>query len=220
SANPSLPGQDIVFTTTVSGFSGGTPGGTITFYYGATSLGSSSLSVVNSKDQASITVSNLTPGSHAITAIYGGDGTFLASTGTLPYPQVQNVNAGSASEQLSSSVNPSLPGQSVIFTSTLSTPSGGGTPTGNVTFYDGSTSLGSAALSVVNGTDQASISVSNLAVGGHNIIALYSGDSVYASNSAMLPYPQVQNVAAGYTSEQLSSSVNPSLPGQSVIFTS
>ena len=60
---------------------------------------------------------------------------------------------------------------------------GSGTPTGNVTFDDGSTVLGTFTLT--NGT--ASFTTSSLAVGTHSIKAVYAGDANFkTSTSAVL----------------------------------
>jgi Zn-dependent metalloprotease len=74
SLNPSLVGQSVTFTATVSG-SGGTPTGTVTFKDGATTLGSPALA----GGVATFTTSALTAGTHPITASYSGDANFSAS---------------------------------------------------------------------------------------------------------------------------------------------
>ena len=116
------------------------------------------------------------------------------------------------STSLASSLNPSNFGQSVTFTATVS--SGSGTPTGTVTFKDGSTSLGTVAL---NGS-QAQLLTSTLSAGSHSITATYNGSSSYAtSTSATLT--QSVNAAIATTTTTLASSLNPSVSGQSVTFT-
>jgi len=117
------------------------------------------------------------------------------------------------SESVTSALNPSTVGQAVIFTATLSGPAGV-TPTGTVTFADGSSTLGTATLSVVNGQDIATLGTSALAVGSHTITATYSGDGNFAGSSAAL----TQTVKA-LTSTTLTSSLNPSPYGQAVTFT-
>jgi hypothetical protein len=72
---------------------------------------------------------------------------------------------------LSASINPSTVGQAVTFTATVT---GTGTPTGAVTFLDGSATLGTASLSA---SDVATFTDSALAVGSHSITASYSGDA-------------------------------------------
>jgi len=110
-----------------------------------------------------------------------------------------------------STLNPSSYGQSVTFTATV-TPSTSGTPTGNVTFTDGFSTLGSSAL--VSGT--ATLSVSTLSAGAHKIVATYSSDSAFrASMSA----PLAQNVNKSKTTTAVAASPNPSSYLQSVTFT-
>ena len=78
SPNPSLLGQSVTFTATVSG-SGGTPTGTVDFTEGASTLGSGSLS----SGVATFNTSALSLGPHDITAVYNGDSTFAASTSSV-----------------------------------------------------------------------------------------------------------------------------------------
>ncbi len=87
----------------------------------------------------------------------------------------------STSTTLTSSVNPSIVGASVTFTATIS--GTGGSPTGNVTFSDGNTSLGTAPVnSGVSG-----FTTSSLVSGTHSITAQYLGDSNFnGSTSAVL----------------------------------
>ncbi len=94
------------------------------------------------------------------------------------------VNAGIATTTtLTSSTNPSVFGQSVTFTATVTPSSGSGTPTGSVTFYAGSTALGTATLS----GKKASLKTTSVPVGSQAITAVYSGDTNYApSTSAVL----------------------------------
>lgn len=81
---------------------------------------------------------------------------------------------------VSSSANPSRSGQPVRFTATVRPASGGDSPTGAVTFKDGSATLGTAALSA--GT--ATLSTSSLARGSHKITAIYNGDGSFAGSTS------------------------------------
>jgi Bacterial Ig-like domain (group 3)/Autotransporter beta-domain/Immunoglobulin I-set domain len=67
SLNPSTAGQTVTFTATVTGAA---PTGSVTFKDGATTLGTGTL---NGSGQATLSTSSLSAGSHAITAVYGGD---------------------------------------------------------------------------------------------------------------------------------------------------
>ena len=116
------------------------------------------------------------------------------------------------STSLVSSLNPSNSGQSVTFTATVS--SGSGTPTGTVTFKDGTTALGTVNLS----GGQAQLSTSTLSVATHSITVTYNGTSTFSpSTSAALS--QTVNATITTTTTTLASSLNPSLSGQSVTFT-
>jgi large repetitive protein len=64
----------------------------------------------------------------------------------------------------------------------------GSTPTGTITFYDGSTALGNAAT-LTNG--QASVQVSNLSVGTHSITASYNGDASHLPSTSQPVYEAV-----------------------------
>jgi hypothetical protein len=81
SPNPSGSGQPVTFTATVSSVpsGAGTPTGMVTFRDGATVISQLPL---NSSGVASTTTSNLSSGSHAITATYASDTRFAASTGS------------------------------------------------------------------------------------------------------------------------------------------
>ena len=76
-ANPSTYGASLTFQATLS--SAPTNGETVTFYDGATSLGSFALT----GGVATYTTSALVAGAHNITAVYGGDGTYGASTSAV-----------------------------------------------------------------------------------------------------------------------------------------
>src|SRR5208283_5536444 len=112
--------------------------GTVTFEEGSTALGTVTLS--NGKANLSTTFTKA--GSDSIVAEYSGDQNY-GPANSSPITQVVNLNPTSTA--LASSVNPSGYGQAVTFTATVS--SAGPTPTGTVTFKNGSKSLGSATLS-------------------------------------------------------------------------
>jgi hypothetical protein len=79
SANPALGGQTVILTATVHAATPGgpTPTGSVTFFDGATALGTDML---DASGQASLTTSTLAVGSHSITARYADDGYFSSST--------------------------------------------------------------------------------------------------------------------------------------------
>ncbi len=178
SPNPSVYGQDVTLSATVVAVSpgAGTPTGSVTFYANGVSLGSANL---NGSGDASFDTTSLAVGTDSITATYGGDTNFNSSTSTS---SDQVVNQADTSTTVTSSVNPSVFGQSVTFTATVSAASpGSGTPTGSVTFYDGTTSLGSNSL---NGSGVATLSTSALLAGSHTISAVYGGDGNFLTSTS------------------------------------
>ena len=128
---------------------------------------------------------------------------------------------------LASSQNPALAGNAVTFTATVS--GTGGTPTGTVIFYDGSTNLGNAAL---NSSGLAAFSTSALSAGSspHSITAVYSGDTTFGGGTSSVLSQNITNPVAipiTYTvspSADKNGSINPSEPqmvptGGNIIFT-
>jgi autotransporter-associated beta strand protein len=84
---------------------------------------------------------------------------------------------------LTSSLSPSVYGQAVTFTATVQTVSAGaGTPTGTVTFQEGSTVLASAVPLGAGG--QASLMIATLPAGPHTITAQYNADSGFTASAA------------------------------------
>ena len=213
SENPSVFGQSVTFTATVSPVApgAGTPTGTVTFSDGGTEIGTCTLS----RGVASFTSSALGVGRHSIIASYGADGSFIGSSGGLVgNPQV--VSKAGSSTTVTSSHNASVFGQSVAFTATVSPVApGAGTPTGTVTFLDGGTEIASGTL---DESGQATVTTSALGVGDHTITANYGTDGSFdGSNGSLTHNPQVVHKAD--TSTSLTSSENPSASGQSVKFT-
>ena len=209
SANPSVSGQPVTFTATVKAKTAGAgiPTGTVTFNDGASPLGTGTL---NGAGQATFVTSTLAVGAHPITASYGGDATFSGSTSST---LTQTVKKASTATVVSSSANPSLSGQAVTFTATVTAKSpGAGTPTGTVTFKDGSTILGTGTL---DGSGQGTFVTSTLAVGSHSITASYGGDANFNGSTS----PRLTQTVKYGTTTSVSSSLNPSVFGQSVKFT-
>ena len=88
---------------------------------------------------------------------------------------------------LTSGSTPAAVGASLTFTATVT----GTAPTGNVTFYDGVTLIGTQAL---NGAFQAAFTTTSLALGTHSITARYAGNaandpSVSAAMSIQISNP-------------------------------
>ena len=209
SANPSVFGQTVTITATVVPVppASGTAQGTVTFTEGATTLATIAL---NGGGTAAFVTSTFSVGSHTITAKYNGDGNLSPSSAA---PLVQVVNRDDTTTTVVSSANPSVFGQPVTFTATVTAnPPGSGTPTGTVTFFDNGTLFDTKVL--VAG--HAGSTTASLSVGIHSITVAYGGDGNFnASTSA----PLAQTVLKAATVTMLTSSQNPSTFGQAVTFT-
>jgi len=178
SVNPSTFGQSVSFTATVSSVPSGAgiPTGMVTFQDGPTVIGQRP---VNSSGVASITASNLGPGSHNIVATYASDTQFAASAGSV----AQVVQNGTATT-IGSSLNPSASGQLVVFTATV-TPANAapGTPTGLVTFKEGATVLATRTL---DATGKAFFATTALSIGSHTIMGDFNGSNGWLNSSGTI----------------------------------
>jgi Bacterial Ig-like domain (group 3)/Putative Ig domain len=174
SGSPSTFGQNVTFTATVTVKSpgSGAPFGTVEFKDGGTVIATRPL---NASGQATYTTSTLAVGSHSITAVFEGDADFTTSTSGAV---TQRVTKGTTGAALISSQPAVAPNTVVTFTATVApTTPGAGMPTGTVTFYNGSTVLGTEKLDA-NG--QAKLPFSSKNAGSFKITVMYNGDSNFA----------------------------------------
>jgi hypothetical protein len=205
SGSPSLTGQTVTFTATVTPNSGAIPDGeTVTFNDGGAAIGTG----VTKSGAATFATAALIAGAHVIAAVYAGDASYQTSTSKS---LLQVVNHNTSATTLVPSANPSVYGQALTLTVTVTPVTGSVVPTGNVIFKNGSSPLGSVAL--VNGS--APFTTSALAAGSLPLTASYSGDANYTASSAALT--QVVNQAS--TTTALISNPNPSSLSQAVTFT-
>jgi hypothetical protein len=152
-------------------------------------------------------------GSHTITALYSGDADYTTSqVNDAAAPQV--VNKDASHTVLTSFPDPAVFGQVVTFTVIVrSVPLGSGTPTGMVTFLDGTKTLGSMTL---DGTARATFSTASLSRGNHAISVNYSGDGNFLASTYTNFGEPVQKDA---TTATVTASANPAVVGTTVTFT-
>jgi sugar lactone lactonase YvrE len=160
----------IIYGTSLSGILNATAasGSTAvagTFTYTAMLTGGSATPVTNG--------SVLGAGSYTLTAAFTPtDGTtYTSATKTVSL----TVGQATPTVGLTSTVNPAMATSAVTFTASVGYSSG--TPTGTVSFLDGTTPLGAMTLS----GGAAAFTTSSLAVGTHTITAVYAGDANFAS---------------------------------------
>jgi hypothetical protein len=204
SVNPSIFGANVVFTVRIAGVGALIPTGTVSFSDGAATLGTATLDATGS---ASLQTAALAVGAHSISVSYNGDTNYSAASTGL----VQTVQSATTQTALTASANPAIYGTPLTLTATV-TGNGGVVGTGSVSFTDGGTSIGSAALSA-NGV--ASLSLSTLVPGTHTIVASYVGGS-NANASSSTP---VMVAVKRLTQVALASSANPTMTLSSIVLT-
>jgi hypothetical protein len=103
-----------------------------------------------------------------------------------------NTSTTATTTTLASSPNPSNFGEAASFTSTVTAQQGfyKGTPTGTVSFLDGTANIGNSSL---NNSGVAVFSISTLSVGTHSITASYQGDANFAPSTS----PVLQQIVQG-----------------------
>jgi len=212
---------DALTVTPILGFSGavslscagGLPAGTTCSFSPAAvpdGAGSSTLTI-SMQGPFTAQASNKTPQGHATNSVWYIAGLFLVGFATrrrktfmalvmasAVFGVLSGCGGGGAPSStlvvVESSASKVASGTSVTLSAVVS--GGNHAPSGTVSFFDGTTSLGDG---VSLGGGQASLAVSNLAVGTHSITAKYSGDSSHMQ-SVSQPYFQA---ITGVTSIQV-----------------
>jgi hypothetical protein len=159
-------GQALKLTATVKGNGKVAPAGTVLFMDGSTQLGTATL---NSSSVATFSTAALAAGSYDLTAVYAGNSIYLSDQSAKVAVTVSPASTTAGLTVSSSSITL---GQAMVLTATVKT-SGTTKPTGTVSFLNGSTILGTAAL---NASGVATLSTSSLAVGKYGLFAQYEGN--------------------------------------------
>ncbi|MFD8095548.1 beta strand repeat-containing protein [Streptomyces malaysiensis] len=183
--NPSVFGQSVTYTATVSGITAGTaPFGDVTFVItGGPTLGPVTLTPTGpDSGTASVTDSTLAAGSHLVTANFvNSTDPSDNSSGTT----IQQVNQSATTTTVTFVPPAPVCGETVTLTASVAAvPPGSGTPTGTVTFIisaDGPTVTGT-----LDASGNASVTVPGLSVGTHQVAAFYNGDADFAASNSPL----------------------------------
>ncbi|MFE5118958.1 Ig-like domain repeat protein [Streptomyces sp. NPDC056669] len=210
--DPSVVGQPVTFTTAVTAVppTAGTPTGTVTVDFGD---GTPSVNVSLTGGTATVshvyTAPSVTP--YAVTAQYGGDPYFTASTGT----DTQTVQAAATTTTVVSTPDPSVPGQSVTFVAQVApAPPGAGAPTGTVTFGFGD-GTPTVTLPLANGTATVAHTYTDVPGSPYAVSATYNGDTNFTASVGT----DSQTVVQGGTATSVTSAPDPSTVGQPVTVT-
>jgi glucuronoarabinoxylan endo-1,4-beta-xylanase len=185
--NPAAAAATVTLTATISS-AGGTPGGSVAFFDGSISLG---VVALNASGVATLSTSTLSPGAtHTLTATYAGTTGYASSTSAPVSLIVYSATPVATTTSLTATPNPAAAAATVTLTATVTSANTGETPTGSVSFYDGTTLLGTIALGPGTGnTATAVFTTSTLAAGTtHNLSASLAGNTNFTtSTSAVVP---------------------------------
>lgn len=208
--NPSTTGDTVILSVVVSS-TGSTPTGAITLLEGVKVIGSSTL---QAGGVGSFTITNFVSGSHSLTAAYVGDSSNAAGLSPVLLQVVKDKQAPTATT-ISTSATPVTAGASFTLTATIATVtsnSGNGNIGGSVAFKDGVNTLGVATVGAgaTPNLASASLALTNLPIGVHSIVAVFSGSSSYGGSSSASLREQVDIAATKIT---LTSAANPATAG-------
>jgi Pro-kumamolisin, activation domain/Bacterial Ig-like domain (group 3) len=181
-------GSPVYLRADVSGNSGnGVPSGTVTFKDNGAAITGISALTLNSQGNVLPTdpTFTFTAGTHPITGVYSGDPSFNASTS----PGTSFTITQASTSLLLSAPGTSLLGNGVSMSVNLQGTSCGNPPTGTLTFFAGSTQLGtpqtvqaSAGPETCLIQSSTSFNTAALPLGQSAITAKYSGDANYAAS--------------------------------------
>ncbi len=208
SMNPSMVGQPVIYTATVSPAAAT---GTVSFAEAGTPIAGCTAQSVSSGTATCTTSGYTAAGEHAITATYSGDGKYRASTSSPSKQVVDKTGTTKATMTLASSLDPSTAGETVTYTATVNPTAA----TGTVEFKQAGLAISGCSAQAVS-SRTATCTVPNLAAGGHWIAAVYSGDSRYTTSSSP---GLTQTVNKKTTTTTASSSLDPSTVGEAVTYT-
>ena len=175
-------GQAETLSVNLQGSAAPALSGMVTFLDGTTVLGSSAVTPSSSVGTtafatASLTLSSLGVGPHSITARYSGDANYSVSVSAAQTVTVAQITAAVS---VGVSAGSLAVGQAEMLTATVQH---AGTPavSGTVTFFDGTTVLGTATVIATASGGNAVFTASSLAVGSHSIFVRYSGDTNFGA---------------------------------------
>ncbi len=208
SANPSMVGQPVIYTATVSRAAAT---GTVAFEEAGTPIAGCTAQPVGSATATCTLSGYSTAGEHAITATYSGDGNYLASASSPSKQVVDKTGTTEATTTVSSSLDPSTLGEAVTYTAKVSPAAA----TGTVEFKQAGVTISGCAAQAISAAT-AKCNAADPAAGGHWIVAVYSGDSNYGSSTSP---GLTQTVNKKTTTTTVSSSLDPSTLGEAVTYT-
>jgi len=203
-------GQSVTFTATVTGPPGATAptGGTVTWTVsgpgGINSCTTSSTPTLNGSSQATCVLTVASAGTYSVSDSWGGNSNYNTATSSA-----DTVTVAKATPSESVTNNTVTAGGTLVFTATVTGPTGGATPSGTMGWSVTPPGGGSIACSSSTGPTALlnvatyTCSINSVVDGTYSATALYPGDSNYnlasGSDSTTIPTASVPTVTATYT---------------------
>ncbi len=169
-------GEHATLTATVTAAAGSTPSGSVGFYSGSTLFATVALSDAGTAS-LNLSAATIAPGSYSVIAKYSGSSSDAASRSSAV---IATVLADTTTTLTSPSSSYVLGQPATLIAAVVSKT--GGTPSGSVGFYYGTTLLGTATLKSGTASFTKTIPVAYEA-GTYVVTAKYSGSSTFAASS-------------------------------------
>jgi hypothetical protein len=167
--------QPVSMAVVVSGESGATPAGSVTFVDQGAVLGTS---VVADQGRAQLAVSGLTAGLHRLIAVYNGDGNYGSGSASftviVPGPVATSTSVRASQARL-------LPSRNLTLTVTVAANSpSSDVPSGSVTVREGDAIL---CVGQLDGQSSADVSLPALPAGTHTLVASFPGGGSWGAST-------------------------------------
>lgn len=192
----------ILVTVAAAPGNSGTPDGNVIIQDNGVAL----TGLVLGQGQASTNITLRGIGTHSLLVQYNGNSTFAPSSS-----QLQVVVSGLPTSVTLLAPSNAAPGEALVLSATISSTSG--IPTGDITFHDGLTNLGTASL---DSSGVASLRTVFSSAGAHSLTVSYGGDQKFAVSASSAVTLTVSAADFSLTANPASATVS---AGQSTQFT-
>ena len=172
------------------------------------------------KLNSTVVIPALAVGTHALTVTYPGDASYKASNGNIALvvtkaPTASAITSAPTSVASGGNFNVTV----LVDTPTVNGGSSGNAPTGTVTFFNGTTQIGSpvnvTAAQDSAGFSAATATISTSITATGTISAMYNGDANYTASAKSSPVTITTTAGSGDFSVSGATPVTISAPGQS-----
>jgi len=215
SSTTTAVGGSVTATATITSSQLTPPSGSVTFTLDNNPAGIATLGGASPTYTAVQSITIASGGTHSIGATYSGDASYSSATAS---PVTVSTGKGATVTTLTATPTSLTAGTTETLTASIApaaATSGSSNITGTVTFYDGTTPLGSPVTVASNQAVLSGVSLSTTV--SHSITAVYSGDTNWLASTST---PLVLSSAGAVSTVTLSVSNPVALAGTVVSFTS